>query len=274
MPYPPRGKVTELNVLDDLRDLYKGREFVPGEHYAASMERALTAHLAYGTPAMYGITATVLSSRKMIAYNLMQNSIDEAKGAARIQIIADKYADPDLHKKMHRHVGEELKHSKQFLALIEATGFAVEHAEAKDDDVQQVLDFEDDLQAFICRVHSIEIRSWTVLRMYQRILREERFPEITRAALPVLDDIMQDEINHVFYTGVQIDEWLRADPSLQPTLDGCFAHTNRETWQDMASMTTWLANNFHTALEGGAGEIQLPESHFLVGEMGPPVTLT
>ena len=84
---------------------------------------------------------------------------------------------------------------------------------------------------------------------------------------------MQDEINHVFYTGVQIDEWLREDPSLQPTLDECFAHTNRETWQDMASMTRWLADNFDDALGDGDGEIELPATSFVVGEMGPP-TLT
>lgn len=263
-----------LNVIEDLRVLYKERGFEPGGHYTDSMERALTDQLAYGTPAMYGITATVLSSRKMIAYNLMQNSVDEAKGAARIQIIADKYADPHLHKKMHRHVGEELKHSKQFLELIDATGFQVEDAESSPEEVQQVLDFEDDLRAFICRVHSIEIRSWTVLRMYQDVLAQERFPEISAAAKPVLDDIMQDEINHVFYTGVQIDEWLRDDPSLQTVLDECFAHTNRETWQDMASMMSWLAENFPVALGGVQGAIDLPESRFLVGEMGPPTTLT
>lgn len=261
-----------MNVLDDLSDLYKSREFSPGEKYQDSMQRALTASLAYGTPSMFGITATVLSSRKMIAYNLMQNSIDEAKGAARIQIIADKYADPELHKKMHRHVGEEMKHSKQFMELIEATGYHSESTEPETEEVERVLDFDDDLKSFICRVHSIEIRSWTVLRMYQQILGEHQFPEISEIALPVLDDIMQDEINHVFYTGVQIDEWLREDPSLQATLDECLAHTNRETWQDMASMMTWLAQNFPAVIEGG--EIDMPESHFLVGEMGPPVTLT
>lgn len=263
-----------MNVFDDLQDLYKGREFHPGPLYMESIERALNGPLAYGTPAMYGITATVLSSKKMIAYNLMQNSIDEAKGAARIQIIADKYADPALHKKMHRHVGEELKHSKQFHDLIEATGYLSESVESQPEDVQQVLDFEDDLRAFICRVHSIEIRSWTVLRMYQQVLAENRFPEISDAAKPVLADIMQDEINHVFYTGVQIDEWLNSDGSLQGILDECLAHTNRETWQDMASMTSWLAENFDSALGSGNEAIDLPESRFLVGEMGPPTTLT
>lgn len=262
-----------MDVLVDLQKLYDSRGFTPEHLYKDSVAKTLTSTLAYGTPAMYGITGTVLSSRKMIAYNLIQNSIDEAKGAARIQIIADKYADPALAKKMHRHVGEELKHSKQFLQLIKATGFQVEEGDLDTEAVEEVLDFEDDLRAFICRVHSIEIRSWTVLRMYQEVLGERRFPEFSNEALPVLDDIMQDEINHVFYTGVQIDEWLREDPSLQPTLDECFAHTNRETWQDMASMTRWLADNFDDALGDGDGEIELPATSFVVGEMGPP-TLT
>jgi len=264
----------EMKVLEDLRDLYGRHDFDPGALYGDSMGRALTPHLSYGTPSMFGITATVLSSPKMIAYNLMQNAIDEAKGAARIQIIADKYADADLNKKMHRHVGEELKHSKLFLELIDCTGFHSESTDEPAQEVAQVLDFDDELRAFICRVHSIEIRSWTVLRMYQEVLAKKQFPEISETMIPVLDDIMQDEINHVFYTGVQIDEWLRGDPSLQATLDACFAHTNRETWQDMASMTTWLANNFASALEDGDAEIELPASRFLVGEMGPPTTLT
>lgn len=263
-----------MNVLDDLKDLYTHHEFSPGAPYVDSMERALTANLSYGTPSMYGITATVLSSRKMIAYNLMQNAVDEAKGAARIQIVADKYAESSLHKKMHRHVGEELKHSRLFLDLIECTGFHSEGAESSAREVQQVLDFDDDLRAFICRVHSIEIRSWTVLRMYQQVLAQKRFPRVTETAMPVIDDIMQDEINHVFYTGVQIDEWLRDDPALQATLDECFAHTNRETWQDMSSMMSWLASNFHAALEGADADLELPESSFLVGEMGPPASLT
>lgn len=39
-------------------------------------------------------------------------------------------------------------------------------------------------------------------------------------------------------------------------------------------MTTWLANHFASALEHVVAEIELPTSQFLVGEMGPPITLT
>jgi hypothetical protein len=264
-----------MDVLYDLHELYKNRAFSPNPLYEQSLERALTPRLAYGTPAMHGITGTVLSARKMIAYNLVQNAIDEAKGAARIQVIADKYAEPELYKKMHRHVGEELKHSKLFYELVSATGFQTTEAPGDHRElVEEVLDFEDDLRAFICRVHSIEIRSWTVLRMYQQELERRTFPDLSDTALPVIADIMQDEINHVFYTGQQIDEWLLDDPSLQPTLDECFAHTNRETWQDMASMITWLANNFEDALGDGKAALEAPTAPFLVGEMGPPATLT
>jgi hypothetical protein len=88
-----------FNVLNDLRQLYREHQVETDGRYEESMTRALGSELAYGSPAMYGVTATVLSSRRMIAYNLAQNAIDEAKGAARIQMIADKYADGDLYKK-------------------------------------------------------------------------------------------------------------------------------------------------------------------------------
>lgn len=38
-------------------------------------------------------------------------------------------------------------------------------------------------------------------------------------------------------------------------------------------MTRWLADNFDDALGDGDGEIELPATSFVVGEMGPP-TLT
>jgi hypothetical protein len=103
---------------------------------------------------------------------------------------------------------------------------------------------------------------------------ERRFPEISDAALPVLDNIMQDEINHVFYTGEQIDEWLREDPRLRSTLDECLDHTNRETSQDLASMTSWIATNYSDIFSGSACDIELPETRFLVGDMTPSATLT
>jgi hypothetical protein len=266
------------NVLQDLKQLYTDHGITTDERYDESMSRAMGPQLAYGSPAMYGVTATVLSSRRMIAYNLAQNAIDEAKGAARIQVIADSYAEGDLYKKMHRHVGEELKHSRQFKALVPATGYRTKDDPVEPEATEEVLDFGDELRAFICRVHSIEIRSWTVLRMYQHILCQKAFPDLSEAALPVLDDIMRDEINHVIYTGQQIDEWLRDDEGLQSVFDECLDHTNRETWQDIASMTAWMAKNYRVVLEDGdvadASAVEMPESRFLVGDLTPPATLT
>lgn len=238
------------DVLADLKNLYKEREIQLGELYVESMTSALDHQLSYQVPAMYGITRTLFDSPKMIAWNLVQNGIDEAKGAARIQIIAEKYAEPDLHKKMMRHVGEELKHSRLFLNMVQLTGYQTVEVDLADGEEQvgQVMDFDDDLRAFICRVHSIEIRSWTVLRYYLEALRSMPRRDIAEEMTPVIEHIMVDEINHVVYTGETIDGWLREDPSLKETLDECFAHTNRETWQDMASMTKYLADNYSYAL--------------------------
>ncbi len=236
------------DVCRDLENLYKEHGIEVHDRYRDAMRRALDRpSLSFGTPAMYGITSTVLSSKKMIAHNLVQNSIDEAKGAARIQIIADRYADPALAEKMKRHVAEELKHSKLFLDLVDVTGYSVT-SEDVDETVDDVMDFDDDVKAFICRVHSIEIRSWTVLRTYQQVLNEQRFPEVSEVAIPTIDDIMQDEINHVLYTGQTLDGWLEEDESLLSTLEECFAHTDRETWQDMASMVGYLAEHRAVAL--------------------------
>jgi len=262
-------------VGSDLAELYRSHEIKTAEPYNSLMAQALGPGLAYSTPAMYGVTATVLSSKRMIAYNLVQNSIDEAKGAARIQVIADRYAaDTPLHKKMKRHVGEELKHSQQFKDLVAATGYLAQSGDPEPGAIDDVLDFDDELKAFICRVHSIELRSWTVLRMYQDILSSRTFPDVSEAALPVLEDIMQDEMYHVVYTGEQIDEWLREEPSLEVTLLECMSHTNRETWQDIASMTSWMAGNFPQLLADESGDVELPESRFLVGDLNPPATLT
>jgi hypothetical protein len=265
-----------FDVLADLHGLYDQQGITTSPDYDEAMRLAIgNPALAYATPAMFGVTATVLSSRRMVAYNLTQNAIDEAKGAARIQIVADRYAEPELHKKMTRHVGEELKHSRQFKQLVTATGYGTmdDYIDAKI--AEEVLDFDDDLKSFVCRVHSIEIRSWTVLRMYQQILAEQRFADLSETALPVLANNMVDEINHVVYTGAQIDAWLREDPGLRETLDECLAHTNRETWQDIASMTTWLADNFEVIFSGtDVSPDFVPASRFLVGDLTPEVTLT
>jgi hypothetical protein len=38
--------------------------------------------------------------------------------------------------------------------------------------------------------------------------------------------------------------------------------------------TSWLAANYEDALGSGGAALELPATRFIVGEMGPPVTLT
>jgi hypothetical protein len=233
-----------INVFSDLENLYRERGVAVSDEYSDVTRRALHRFLPYGSDAMYGIILTLFRSRQMIAFNLVQNSIDEAKGAARISLIANRYADTHLRDKMMRHVAEEMKHSRQFANLIALTGF--DHGRRDEEPMQEeitdVLEFDDDLKQFICRVHSIEIRSWTVLRYYRNAIRDLGLSEI-EAALPVLDSIMEEEMGHVLYTGEQINTWLQKSTDLLPILEGCFQHTSRETWVDLANMSTYLSKH-------------------------------
>lgn len=237
------------DVFSDLMNLYQQNKIEPCAKYREIAANALDGRLAYSTPAMFGLTATLFSSDKMVAYNLMQNSIDEAKGAARVCLIADRYAPPELQAKMKRHVADEMKHSKQFLNLVPLTSLTVteEPAEEGDKELAKVLDFEDSLQTFLCRVHSIEIRSWTMLRLYMKVIEAGGRPNLQKA-IAVLENIMADEITHVLYTGQQINEWLLDEERVGQALTECFSHTNRETWHDMAFMSNYLADNFSSAL--------------------------
>jgi len=246
-----------FNVLADLIDLYEMKGVHLCEAYSDIASEALDVSLPYSTPAMYGMVATLFSSEKMIAYNLIQNSIDEAKGAARIKIIAERYAPPALEVKMNKHVAEEMKHSHQFLNLLPLTGYTYEREDKQDNkkELNNILDFDDDLQKFICRVHSIEIRSWTVLRIYMKVIEELKISRMEKA-IAVLQDIMNEEITHVLYTGEQIIKWLNEDDKIATVLKDCFAHTSRETWHDLANMSNYLADNLlslNTAKDRVAG---------------------
>lgn len=238
------------HIAEELKLLYRTHNIRTTPAYDDIMAQALGPHLAYATSAMDGLCRTLFSSSPMIAYNLLQNSIDEAKGAARICVIADRYAPPELAEKMKRHVREELKHSAQFMSLIstiEVGQIEREESPKTPAEVSKVLDFDDELRSFICRVHSIEIRSWRILVTYMDVLRERGEPALLKA-LPVIEEIMGDEINHVLYTGEQINRWIEQDPALCATLRECLAHTNRETWHDMATMSNYLADNSFEAL--------------------------
>ena len=200
---------------------------------------------SYNTAAMEGMTQTLFSNKLMIAHNLIHNAIDEAKGAARVNIIAERYADPVLKEKMRRHVGDELRHSKMFADCVGYTGYDMEQNDEPESEkeVDDVFEFDDDLKTFMCRVHSIEIRSWTMLRLYMDILRKKNDPSLLKL-IPVFQQIMADEINHVRYTGLEVSKWIAEDPSVAQTLFTCFQHTNRETWHDLANMANYLADTF------------------------------
>lgn len=232
-----------VHVHSDLCKLYVAHGLSVNDTYKSVSGEIMGSALAYATPLMRGIAETIFSSPIMIAYNLIQNSIDEAKGAARIQLIADRYADGPLKKKMERHIAEEFKHSVQFRQLLDIVGVGLYMSDTDaSEEVEKVLQFDDDLKSFICRVHSIEIRSWTMLRMYIDILQESGKPNLQRG-VPVITDILQDEITHVLYTGKQLSDWIDEDPRIVSIMRDCFAHTNRETWRDLANMAEYVAGH-------------------------------
>ena len=238
-----------INIQKDLFALYQERNIALHPAYQAIMGKQLAEGLSYTTPLMVGLIDTLLSDSKMMAYNLLQNSIDEAKGAARVHLIAERHAPEPLKKEMLRHVGDEMRHSRQFAEMISCTGYEYEdtsHEEETARAAEEVLAFDDDLYAFVCRVHSIEIRSWVMLRHYLRILR--KYPEESiRAMIPVFEQILDDEIRHVIYTGKWVNGWLAENPTLSSVLTECVAHTNRETWHDVAGMANYMATaDVHT----------------------------
>lgn len=239
------------NVKQDLLQLLRSKGVRTTPEYVSAVSEALDEGLSYNTPAMFGMAQTLFQSDMMIAYNLIQNSIDEAKGAARVEIIARRYAPPALKKKMLRHVGDELRHAKQFLDLMKLTPYRAE--EDSEGTAAEVFEFDDELKAFLCRVHSIEIRSWTMLRHYISVIRGMDNAKL-QEAIPVLESIMADEINHVAYTGETLIEWIAEDPKLRDVMLQCFAHTNRETWHDLANMANYLADHQPALIAARAAE--------------------
>lgn len=232
-----------IDVKRDLFFLFQQRNIEIHPSYQQIMGEQLVEGLAYTTPLMFGLINTLLSNLKMMAYNLLQNSIDEAKGAARVHLIAKRYAASPLRQEMLRHAGDEMHHSRQFAEMIVHTGYEYEDTSDTEEAAQaaeDVLAFDDDLYAFICRVHSIEIRSWVMLQHYLRILNS--YPnEKIRAMIPDFEKILSDEVRHVFYTGKWVNQWLHERTTLADTLKECVVHTNRETWHDVASMANYMA---------------------------------
>lgn len=246
-----------FNVFSDLMDLYKNKGIPVNKTYEEIASQALGPSLAYATPTMHGLVLTIFANDEMIAHNLIQNSIDEAKGAARISIITERYSPPELRKKFMRQVEDEWRHSKQFLDLLPLVGYKFEHTpdEESEKELDNVLDFDDDLYTFGCRAHSIEVRSWIVLRLYQQAINELGLSHM-KPALPVLNQIMEDEIHHVTYLGRVVMDWIEKDMAVAESLRTCFAFTNRETWHDIANMANFLADHSKDMLLRQATPVQ------------------
>jgi len=244
----------QYEIFHDLQGLLLAHGVIPGQIYLETLGHYFSDVVAYNSPAMRGLVETLLSSPTMVAFNLLQNAVDEAKGGARVQIMAERYAKDDLRTKMLTHAQDEFRHSTQFLGLIKFTGIQTESAQNEEEkaecfvETQQVFDFDDTLTTFIARVHSIEIRSWTILRLYIDILEGYDDSKL-KLMIPVLRQIMADETRHVAYTGKQVSDWLEQDPAYQHEAIGCLAHTNNETWEDFARMSRYLADNHSEALE-------------------------
>lgn len=238
-----------FSISEDLRDLLVSHDIRIGGTYAALLDAQFAGKVAYNTPAMRGLVETLLSTPAMVAFNLLQNAVDEAKGGTRVRIIAERHASGQLRSNMLIHAEDEFRHARQFLSLLRLTGLQTTNKyEGAAEEVQDVFNFDDDLILFIARVHSIEIRSWTILRLYIDVLQAQVNSSL-KSAIPVLSQILADEARHVAYTGAQLNLWLDEIPGLFSQVQSCFSHTNDETWEDFARMARYLASNHETALQ-------------------------
>ncbi|WP_305814837.1 hypothetical protein [Photobacterium leiognathi] len=148
------------NIQNELYAMLESFNVNPSDEYKECIEKYLTADLSFTSELMEGLAKTIFRSKKMMAYYLLHNSIDEAKGATRLRLMANRYADEELKQKMLRHYNDEMNHSTMFASLIPLTGY---EAEVDDTGVEgeltKILDFDDNIKTFIFRVHSIEVRS-------------------------------------------------------------------------------------------------------------------
>jgi hypothetical protein len=230
-------------IKTELYNMLDSYGTTPSEEYQDCIEKYLTSDLSFTSELMSGLAKTIFQSKKMMAYYLLHNSIDEAKGAARLRMIAGRYADEELKQKMMRHYYDEMNHSKLFASLIPLTGFEAEpYHEGISEEVDKILDFDDNLKTFIFRVHSIEVRSWRLLLLHLQIIDQshEAYMEEMR---PTIQKILEDEMRHVSYTASYVSQWLHEDPTLSNTFIECITHTNKETWEDLSSMASFMRDN-------------------------------
>ena len=168
---------------------------VPSEEYKECIEKYLTSDLSFTSELMDGLARTIFKSKKMMAYYLLHNSIDESKGAARLRMIANRYADEELKPQMMRHYNDEMNHSALFASLIPYTGYQTEkYEEGIEDEMDKILNFDDNLKTFIFRVHSIEVRSWRLLLLHLNIIDDSN-DDYMKEMRPTIQKILQKELS-------------------------------------------------------------------------------
>ncbi|MDW6004809.1 GTPase [Vibrio mangrovi] len=231
------------SIKKELYEMLNSFDVSPSKEYKKCIEKYLTSDLSFTSDLMSGLAKTIFQSKKMMAYYLLHNSIDEAKGAARLRMIAGRYADEELKQKMMRHYYDEMNHSKMFASLIPLTGFEAEpYHDGVAEEIDKILDFDDNIKTFIFRVHSIEVRSWRLLLLHLKIIDESN-AEYMEEMRPTIQRILEDEMRHVSYTASYVSQWLHEDPELSNTFIECITHTNKETWEDLSSMAGFMRDN-------------------------------
>ncbi|MCW8336710.1 GTPase, partial [Vibrio sp. DBSS07] len=106
------------DIQSSLYDLFDTKGVSLSKEYKDCIEKYLVSDLSFTSEMMNGLARTIFQNKKMMAYYLLHNAIDEAKGAARLRMIAERYADDELRQRMLRHYNDEMNHSTLFGSLI------------------------------------------------------------------------------------------------------------------------------------------------------------
>ena len=80
------------NIQNSLYGLFDDRGVSLSKEYKDCIEQYLVSDLSFTSEMMNGLARTIFQNKKMMAYYLLHNAIDEAKGAARLRMIAERYA--------------------------------------------------------------------------------------------------------------------------------------------------------------------------------------
>lgn len=234
-----------FNLKPDLQTLYASHNIDICPEYLSVLDQHLLSNLSYISPLMHGLIKTICQSPLMIAYHFMHNAVDKATGAARIDIIAQKYASGNLREQMLAHSQQESTHSQIFAQLIPATGYDFEKKLTEDilDEVAEIYDYDDNLIDFIFRLHATEIRSWILLRHFLLILSDSaESPEKQRFQQDI-SLILRDEITHICYTAQATSQYIAKDPNRAIQFHKCLEYINKESWQDISHMSLYMAEH-------------------------------